>query len=877
MTAVVIPELPTDAGVVKFCDLPTANTWASVVPSGLSSRQQDPWDDYSAGCTYVPGAFSDAGAFVRGPASGHHVSGSQFSATPVLQLSDTAGASTWLCKNRPPSDVLFPDVEGTDTHTDDTGATGNGDHGFLANGQQHGFYLPDYAGAPHTYNSPIYFNGALHYLGFGGIPIRRDITQDHGGDTQFLDLTIADGPESNLCVWKDVSGTEQGFFASASIGAGFYGCTLLFKTASPGYDLTYPQVAGNSYSGCGMWIDDANQILCGMLQDGTLNIVDLETKAKTTVAVTGWPNGTAPIKLSPKWLRSRDCALGYDGGNGNFVAFIPPVSGDRRTTNWSFRVMTSTLSSNAPDGSLTSLQTSGNPDVSVWAGWEYNPRWDVGIISPKHDGPVQLVRFPSAIGPAPSPPPTLTPATFTTLSGLHFGFHPNEVLEAELASIRTDLPVSTADIVDCAAYMPGTGARPDLGVVTLPSARWAVCMDSRARANMVSNAKASANFPMHWTSSGLPARFDLLPDASDSDLTPDPLGPTAPPSSNNPAGVTLDFAHDPHLLYFYALLMQAEGNTDEFQWALTEMKFWTAAHYLKMPPNMRGHSKAIFSFQQQVRQAAWGLAHLFQTYIVMPDDDAYKPSYLTSIQENIKFYNGVFNPAAAAEYDLSSFAPNYNQPTSWFRNNLGAMAGQSNPEGYGYGDSGNAIIAGGFQLGFITTVWLWAYKMFLKGKIPGLSSDVQLQFHQLAAWTAKWPIGLFGAKNTAGQHDFRRAGYYTVLLGDGYVDNAGRGGLNYYPDFGALHSANQDFWGALPDDNILRHHDSNDPEETLGYSYFENVYPALSLACDCWVLAPTEYKAAYAPAVAAYARLTNATIWNAAGSTYHFGILPEYL
>jgi hypothetical protein len=418
---------------------------------------------------------------------------------------------------------------------------------------------------------------------------------------------------------------------------------------------------------------------------------------------------------------------------------------------------------------------------------------------------------------APSPE-ALTPQSFEKLSGIHFGFRPADVPEAELAKLPQSFPDGQPG--DMVMDEAGGGYRDEIGLVTASSARWAITFDKRAEANMIANAKASKWFPIHVEDPvrGGPVRFDLNPYKSlnasikgDMNVKPDTIGNHA---------IHVDVAHEPHMLYFYALLMRARGNDAEFRWALQEMKYWCAWNFLNNTDHGRGFGKGIMNpVSNQPRGAAWQLAALFQLYRVLPKDDPWYPSVKYSIEQNIIFLDGNYR---LGTYDNSAFTPYYDLPKGFLKNKLGLMQGPASP--YGRGADGKTGVIPAFQAGFQAEVILFGY---------GLDLDLNSE---------------------------ARAGEYAMSIGT-YGPNDSFAFVN---DSGELYEANYGRSPPLPDDKVFRNHDDNRPLEGIATSFIENIVPALSMAVDMGAEGAAE----------AYARAESATQWSG-GTSYQFGILPK--
>ena len=421
--------------------------------------------------------------------------------------------------------------------------------------------------------------------------------------------------------------------------------------------------------------------------------------------------------------------------------------------------------------------------------------------------------------------------------------------EAELAALPQSFPDGQPG--DMTMDEQGGGYRDEIGMVTKSAARWAITFDRRAEANMIANARSSKWFPIHGQDPvhGGPVRFDLNPYKSFASST---RGDTAvkPDAVGNKA-IHVDTAHEPHMLYFYALLMRARGNDAEFRWAVEEMKYWCAFNYLAMTDNGRGFAKGIFNpFATQPRASAWSLAALFQLYRVLPKDDPWYPSVKHSVEENIVFLDDNFRLGV---HDNAPFKPYYDWPSRAFKNSLGLLQGRD--ANYGNGADGKRQMIGAFQQAFQSQVILWAYGLDLD-----LDEPAKTAFRNLAHFVARWPVLLFGPAGTPGAYDWRRAGQYSVAVGTLRAD----GLWDYFANGGEVLEANYGRLPPLPDDRAFRGHDTNAPLDSIATTFVDNIVPALSLAVDLGAEG----------AAAAYARAESATQWRG-GSAYQFAILPK--
>ncbi len=157
------------------------------------------------------------------------------------------------------------------------------------------------------------------------------------------------------------------------------------------------------------------------------------------------------------------------------------------------------------------------------------------------------------------------------------------------------------DLAGITAYMPGTGERPDIGLVTGLQGQWLETGAEADYAPMMAQAEASASIPWHIREVGTGGIFDcaLHPMAT---LYQDKPGWEYIAQTFNP--VTVDISHQPALCYLPYLLT---GDP----YFLEEMQFATNHSTLQQPPD----SRLII---WQTRGFAWRMRNIAQCAAVTP-------------------------------------------------------------------------------------------------------------------------------------------------------------------------------------------------------------------------------------------------------------------
>jgi len=450
-----------------------------------------------------------------------------------------------------------------------------------------------------------------------------------------------------------------------------------------------------------------------------------------------------------------------------------------------------------------------------------------------------------------------TPVTreaYEAITKLHPGYH--AVPENVLAALPASYPDGTPG--EMTYYEPTGGYRDEIGIRAKSSQLWAISMDPRARANMIANAHASKWFPIHVSAPGepgTPVRPWLYPNKSLTSSTTNDMA-LLPDTVGNPK-IIVDIPHEPQFLFDFTLLMKLEGNAQEYAWGLNEMKYWVAYNYLKMVDNQRGFTKGIFlpgSGAVTPRGAAWQARSLFMLALVLPDNDAWRPWVIRSIEENILFLDGVFR---TGDYDLKGPRGDLfgygSVEKGAYRNDFGLMAPSN--AGYGTGVDGHTAYVGQFQSAFQAQVWLWGYRLGLP-----LRPEVQKTFDVFARWVAKFPIMMFGKPDDPASYDYRRAGPYVLAVGKVRQDGVG---VAFFKTPAEFYAANTVGLAPLPpDDHSFR--DGAVEAGEFGGRYVDMLVPALTMAVEIGVPGAAD----------GYARLKASKQFRLGGS-YPFCYLPQ--
>ena len=204
----------------------------------------------------------------------------------------------------------------------------------------------------------------------------------------------------------------------------------------------------------------------------------------------------------------------------------------------------------------------------------------------------------TAAGVTPTPSATATTPAATTA--------PSAVSTPSAGSGQVYTLMSLAGVT---AYMPQTGERDDIGLVTAPQGKFLVTDDPASLQTLLAQAEAAGTAPWHMRdeNTGAPINFNTYPKASwypDGNVGSPQIGRTTNP-------VTVDSAHMPALAYVPYVLT---GDP----YFLEELQFQATWDWGALPPSYRPSIP-------QARQFAWSLRNLSQAARITP---AQVPSWL---------------------------------------------------------------------------------------------------------------------------------------------------------------------------------------------------------------------------------------------------------
>jgi hypothetical protein len=166
------------------------------------------------------------------------------------------------------------------------------------------------------------------------------------------------------------------------------------------------------------------------------------------------------------------------------------------------------------------------------------------------------------------------------------------------------------DLAGITPYMPQTGGRDDIGLVTECQADY-LCTQSEAALNSLrAQLEGCGTLTWHYRdeNTGAPLDTYAYPRASSYDPYNQGPDPYIPLTVGDGGGITLDTSHEPDLAYVPYLLT---GDP----YALEEMQFTVTYNVIKVPPNDRG----TYNMGGALRAHAWALRCMARCARVTPD------------------------------------------------------------------------------------------------------------------------------------------------------------------------------------------------------------------------------------------------------------------
>ena len=439
--------------------------------------------------------------------------------------------------------------------------------------------------------------------------------------------------------------------------------------------------------------------------------------------------------------------------------------------------------------------------------------------------------------------PTVDRAALEAFGLPHYGTRaiPEYVLTSLAQSFPSGSPGDGSPTLGITGYQARIGLLPD------HAARAIVSNDARAIRNTLANADTAFHWPVHYRdeTTGRPVRFDHHPWLS---ISASGHG-DYPANGTGPQTLHPDIAHLPQQLLLAYLLTARDLY-------LEEMIFWDAWVYMTNTDTGRRGAEGLFRAEagaNQTRGTAWGLRSRCQLLAVLPSDHPNFPAVKASVEANFAMFRGRYVDGSFDETGLSydSFA------RGDAKNDLGLFLGfdRMNPDGI-YGIGGGEHWGDGWMNSFVVQMLGHAFDL----KLP-VSEKAGADLKSARDHGYRFIVGLCG-DGSPGSFDYRRFDVFALPVGKA-VNNK----LVWYRSWGEVWKNYTVKLPPLPDDKIIRYHDSNNAMTEWASGFAGNHLPALSYAVKHGAPGARE----------AYARVTASDSWKLTGDFVNgpqFGILP---
>jgi hypothetical protein len=189
-------------------------------------------------------------------------------------------------------------------------------------------------------------------------------------------------------------------------------------------------------------------------------------------------------------------------------------------------------------------------------------------------------------------------------------------------------------INEVSQYMPGTGARADIGITTASNTAWLMSQDAHAAAYALGQAETASAVTWHlWDADNK----GWLSTDDYPNLWTDERGGTGTPGDASSGGLTqqignssgwdLDSAHQPDLSYVPYLMT---GD----RWMLDNLNAQASWNIVAQWPSERANASDILVDGNQVRGAAWALRQIDEAAWAAPDGSAEKAYFTEASNAN---------------------------------------------------------------------------------------------------------------------------------------------------------------------------------------------------------------------------------------------------
>jgi hypothetical protein len=222
---------------------------------------------------------------------------------------------------------------------------------------------------------------------------------------------------------------------------------------------------------------------------------------------------------------------------------------------------------------------------------------------------------------------------------------------AEMKSSWTGSKTEPMGVGVAVPYMPGTGGRPDLGLLPGWAATYLLTMDGRAREVTLGTADLAGSWSTHYRdkNTGRPVSLMDYPYMTMAGHLGDTRNPVTKQYEAFPVCATgasctspysNDSAHQPAFAYLPYLV------TGDYYY-LEELQFWSMFNIFGTNPGYRNNIEGLLS-REQVRGQAWSMRTLAEAAYITPDNDRLKAHFTQILTNNLNWYNKTYSDNASA-------------------------------------------------------------------------------------------------------------------------------------------------------------------------------------------------------------------------------------
>lgn len=262
---------------------------------------------------------------------------------------------------------------------------------------------------------------------------------------------------------------------------------------------------------------------------------------------------------------------------------------------------------------------------------------------------------------------------------------------ATMGSSWTGATIEPMGVGTAVPYMPGTGGRPDMGLLPSWAASYLLSMDKRAKQVTLGTADLAGSWSSHYRDKNTDRPVSLFdfPYMTIVGHATDTVNPVTHKAEAFPVCATAngcdtpyvhDTAHQPGFAYLPYLV------TGDYYY-LEELQFWAMWNSFSTNPGYRGNIKGLVT-EDQVRAQGWSIRTLSEAAYITPDNDPLKAQFDFFLSSNLDWYltNYVNNPAAnSLNAIVHSYAIGYEDGTAlspWMDDFFTSAVGHASELGY---------------------------------------------------------------------------------------------------------------------------------------------------------------------------------------------------